>query len=99
MGEHKAGCTLSVFHIRHYFRRFKLMPIQLADIILFSYFCVACENSEFCYYIFSHNSFDFSRKDRSMCESYAIHKPQNAIYKKPAKTGLRTSPFSRYRTL
>ncbi len=51
----------------------ELMTIHLAYIMLFSYFCVACENSEFCYYIFSHNSFDFSREDNSMCKSYAVY--------------------------
>ncbi len=65
----------------------KLMSIHLAYFILFSYFCVVCENNEFCFYIFfSHNSFDFPREDCSMYESYTIHKPQNAIYEKPVKT-------------
>ncbi len=33
------------------------MPIHLAYTVLFSYFCVAYENSKFRYYIFSHNFF------------------------------------------
>ncbi len=69
------------------------MPIHLAYIMLFSYFCVACKNSEFCYHIFSYDFFDFSLEDCSMCESYTIRKPQNAIYEKPAKTRLHTSLF------
>ncbi len=70
----------------------KLMPTHLVYIMLFSYFCVACENSEFCYYISSHNSFDFSREDCSMGESYAICELQNAINEKPAKN--RSTHFS-----
>ncbi len=101
-----AGYTLSVVHIYRYFRRLfaknktkaELMPIHLAYIVLFSYFCVAYKNSEF-YYFFFFNSFDFSREDCSMCESYAIRKLQSAIYKKSAITGLHTSPFSHYHTL
>ncbi len=76
----------------------ELMPIHLTYIILLSYFCVAYENSEFCYYIFPHNFFDFLREDYSMCESYTIRKPQNVIYKKPVNTDLHISPFSHYRT-
>ncbi len=103
----KAGYTLSVFHIWCYFRRLftenktkrELMPLHLAYVMLFSYFCIVCENSEFCYYIFSHNFFDFLCEDHSMCESYEICEPRNAIYKKPAKTGLHISPFSRYHAL
>ncbi len=52
----------------------ELMPIHLVYIIIFSYFCAACENNEFCYYIFSHNSFNFLHEDQSMCEFYAIRK-------------------------
>ncbi len=64
---YEAGYTFSMFHIWHYFCRLftknktkhESMPIHIAYIMLFSYFCVACENSEFCYYIFLDNSFDF----------------------------------------
>ncbi len=90
----KSDTTLvsqAVCQIRRSVNQRVLMPIHLAYIMLFAYFCVACKNSEFCYYIFLHNSFDFSRKDRSMCESYTIHEPQKAIYENPAKTGLHTS--------
>ncbi len=62
---HLAGYPLSVFHIWRYFcsllaknkTKHELILIHLAYILLFSYFCVACENSEFCYDIFLHNSF------------------------------------------
>ncbi len=50
-----AGCSSK---IRSANQR-KLIPIHLAYIMLFSYFCTACENSEICFYIFSHSSFDF----------------------------------------
>ncbi len=53
------------------------MPLHLAYVTLFLYFCVVCKNSDFCYYIFSHNSFNFSLEDRSMCESYAMQYTKN----------------------
>ncbi len=78
-----AGCLPK---IRQSANQRELIPIHLAYIMLFSYFWVARENSEFCYYIFSCNSFGFSHENHSMCESNAIHKPRNAIYEKPAKS-------------
>ncbi len=56
--------------------KYELMPMRLA-FMLFSYFSVVYENSEFCYYIFSHNSFDFLCEDCSMCKSSAIRKMWN----------------------
>ncbi len=50
-----AGCSSK---IRWSVNQRELMPTHLAYIILFSYFCGAHKNSAFCYYIFSHNSFD-----------------------------------------
>ncbi len=61
------------------------MSIHFAYIMLFSNFCAACENSEFCYYIFSDNFFYFSWEKHSICKSYTIYKLQNALYEKPAK--------------
>ncbi len=63
-----AGCSPK---IRRNARQWELMPIHLAQIMLFPYFCVAHKNSEFFYYIFLHISFDFLRWNHSMYESYA----------------------------
>ncbi len=84
-----AGCSPK---IRRRANRSELIPIHFEYIMLFSYFCVARKDSEFCYYILSYNSFDFSRDDLSLCESYTICELRNVIQEKPAKTGLHT-PF------
>ncbi len=69
-------CVYNVYlpkHVRFCLAKHSLnVYAALVYIMLFSYFCVAWENNQFCYYIFLYNTFDFSHEDRSMCKSYMI---------------------------
>ncbi len=77
-----AGCSPKIRRSRNHC---ELMYIHLAYIMLFSYFCVACENSEFCYNTFSHNFFDFLCEDCSMYESYSYANCETRYTKNPCK--------------
>ncbi len=86
--------------IRRSANQHKLMPIYLVWIYHVIFIFLYCMWKYWvCYFIFSHNFFDFSHEGCSICELYAIRKSWNMIHEKPTKTSLHTSPFLCYRTL